>query len=251
MFMKRLVEIICIGLIIVACQPTNNKQVKVILEHEKKDGSHLLVLTVVNNTSAPIYIPRLASLMTPIDSIRFFNSKGEIINEQLVIDELSYGISFYGPPRDGKVITDYCSDEPYISEYIDLELPPFTQRKMMIRSIVQYEYERLILEDEPKMLIEEDINFIKSLIFSKYCNSIFLKPNETYSNCITINTLSFNKDFLKIYLHYTPSKEYEEYKYKLKFDDDSIRITSDLIKKFEGYSLFDRIIKSDTLFINF
>ena len=249
--MKKLIRIVCIALIVIgACQPIDKGRVEVALRHEEKDSSHLLILTVKNNTSTPIYIPILASLLSPIDSIKFINSKGEIINEQLINDELNYNILFYGPPIDGKVITDYCSNEPYLSEYIDLDSAPFTKGKEMVRSIIQYEYECLISEHKPKMNTEEDIGFIKSMIFSKYCGAIFLNPKETYSDCITINTLFRSNETYKVFLHYSPNKKLEKYKYEFKFGDDTLEITSKYLDKYKGYKLYNEVLISDTLTIH-
>lgn len=249
--MKKIISIISIVLIINgACRPIDNGRVEVSLRHEQKDSSHLLIMTVKNNTSTSIYIPRLASLLTPIDSIKFFNSKGEIINKQLINDELKYNILFYGPPIDRKVITDYCSNEPYLSDYIELDFAPFTKGKEMVRSIIQYEYESLILKYKPKMTTEEDIGFIKSMIFSKYSGAIFLKPKETYSDCITINTLFQSNETYKVFLYYSPNKELEKYNYKFKFGGDSLEITSVYLGKFKDFILYDDILTTDTLIIH-
>ncbi len=250
--MKRLIQIIGIALILnEACQSIDNGKVEATLSHKKIGESHLLVMTVKNNTSKPIYIPRLSCLMiSKFDSIRIIDSKGRVVNDQFVENELQYGISFYGPPIDGKVITDSCSDEKCIGEEIELDLPPFTFGKKMIRSIIQCEYQNLLVASPPKMPAEEDIAFIKSLIFSKYFDSIFLKPKESFNYCITINTLFSGNETYRVYFHYTPSKEIEKYMYKFKFCGDSLEITSEPLKEFDGYNLYNETLKSDTLTIN-
>jgi hypothetical protein len=207
-------------------------------------------MTYKNISSTSVYVPKLASIELKIDSIKFINAKGEKINEQFIDNELNHSISFYGPPIDGKVVSDYCSDNPNISEEVDLELPPFSKGKEMVRSIIQHEYENLMSEKQFRMPTEEDLKFIKSLIFIKYHSSIFLKPSETYQDCITINTLFQTNETFKIFLHYLPDKKFEKYEYIFEFGKDTLVITSELIDNYKGFVLWNEPIVSDTLIIN-
>lgn len=248
--MKILIRLISIVIVFISCQPVDKGKVEIRLKHMEKNNSHLLIMTVKNNCSTPIFIPKLASIELCLDSMIILNAKGEIINKQFVDDELKYGISFYGPPVNGKVITDICSDNPNVSEEIDLDLPHFNDRKNMIRSIIQSEYENAISNKQFGMITEEDVNYIKSLIFLKYKDSIFLKPGETYRDCITINTLFQKDEVYKVFLHYTPSNKVERFTYHFKFGSDSLVINSNLLDVYNGYSCYNGILKSDTLVIN-
>jgi len=249
--MKNLIKTISIALtFIISCQSNDRGKIEVILRHEKMNDSHLIVMTYKNISSIPVYIPNLASIELIIDSLRFINLKGEKINDQFIDNELKHSISFYGPPIDRKVVTNHCSDNPNISEEIDLELPPFDERKGMVKSIIQHEYEILISEKQLRMPTEEDLRFIKSLIFFKYHSSIFLKPGEKYHDCITINTLFQTNETYKIFLHYSPNKKFEKYEYIFKFSKDTLVVTSSLLYNYKNFVLYNEPLISDTLIVN-
>jgi len=249
--MKNLIKTISIALIfIISCQSNDREKIEVTLRHEKKNDSHLLVMTYKNISSIPVYIPNLGSIELIMDSLRFINSKGEEINSQFINNELNHNISFYGPPIDGNVITNYCSDNPNISEEIDLELPPFDEKKEMVRSIIQHEYENLISEKQFRMPTEEDLRFIRSLIFFKYHNSIFLKPGEKYHDCITINTLFQANETYKIFLHYIPNKKFEKYEHIFKLGKDTLVVNSNLLDNYKKFVLCNEPLVSDTIIIN-
>ncbi len=243
-------NILFVFVIMVSCQSINNNKVQIMLKHEIIDSSNVLVMVVKNNTFTPIYIPELSSIMVNMDSVIFINSKGDIANKQFINNELHDGISFYNPSINTKIPTYYCSDNPNVFDIIDLDIPPFTKEKKMIRSIIQYEYEDLITKDDPKMLIEEDIQFIKSLIFSKYHNSVFLGPKETYYDCITINTLFQPRENYKIFIHYLPDTTISKYRYEFNSGNEVLEITSELLNNYKGFKLYNQPLISDTLIIN-
>lgn len=234
-----------------SCETNDVMKIETNLKHEMKDDSHLLVMTVINKSPYSIYIPRLSSLMeSEFDSLRIINLNGKIKNKEFINNEILYNASKYGPPVGGKNITDYCSDFQYDIEEIDFDLSPFMERKALLKSIVQNEYRSLVTAHSLKNPTEKDIANIKSLIFSKYKDAIFLQPYESFKDCITINTLFLGDDPYKIIVHKTPTKEVERYTYNFDNGIDSIEINSILLEEFEGYKLFNETIYSDTLVVN-
>ncbi len=243
--MKFIFAIIIFLLILTSCKKKQEETVNATLSITKKENGTFLSLKITNNTNESIYLPKLDMLL--YKSLSIFNNKGNNITNSFFDYESSHNISYYGPPS--KVRYDsFCNSIEYtLTDINDLDLPPFTERRQIIQDFINFEYKRIILEHQTSILSEGDVAFIKNCIFFKYYRSVFLRSNETYSECITINTLTTNGEPYKFHLHYTPIYIIDSLTHKFRYSKDSIVITSKLLKQFKEFTLYNGTIKTDTV----
>lgn len=254
--MKNFIRIICcLFIFCISCKSENKKEIEVTLQKEIKDGYHLLMMKVENISSTPIYIPGLALWGAILNKeLIILDSEKKIINDDFLTNESIYNRKLNRMYNNRKFVTDFCSDNMIILDDIDLDRPPFNEKKDMVRSIIQREYETLISGKQFLALTEEDIQNIKSIIFIKYYNAIFLKPGEIYHYCYTINSLYESDEIHKVFFQYNfPEKYYEgseSFYYVFKYKKDSVLLTPYFLPEFKGYYLYDQPFTSDTLVIN-
>lgn len=238
-------------ILLIDCQKDKlQESIQAELEYVKKDSSHLLVMTVENNSNKALYIPHFANFTSIKDNLKMIDSTGSSFRTEFITQESRFIELFYNPSTK-KFPTDYCNDEPFFFDYDSLFVPPITRGQKLQKKITEKEYEKIIndLPFDPELLTKHDIHVIKSMIHSKYSNALFIKPNEVHSTCETINTLIKNQTKCKIYLKRTPHKFTDEIvEYSTDKGDHTVGVPNKpMIRKFKGYHLFNKTILSDTL----
>lgn len=244
--MKNIVLLIALS-ILISCNSKNQKDVLVFLNVEKTKDCCVLIVEIKNNTGYSIYINKIGGPYL-YENLNIINVKYAQDDDDFIYDELLYN------KIKSKTKVDVCdslnNSKDFYTELEDLERIPFTSSKNLIKAAINSEYQDLIIESNPKLLTENDISLIKSLILFKYQGTIFLKPKEVYKQYISINSLDKNSYSSKLIFNYCYDDKVDELEVNLEYTNNSIIVNSIPIEKIGKYKLFKGNFKSDTLYIN-
>lgn len=232
-----LVKILCLT----ACCKEIKDSVEISLSHITSHDTHWLKITITNNSNTYFYLPILSISDNLAESIQIFDLKGKSIPFEMQ--------PHYFPPGDDRLVEN-CNEGLGISFLDELDYPPLNQRKKVLTRIIQNEYYELISSLACPDLTTDDIYFLKTKLLYKYKPAIFLKPGDTYDECVFINHILQNNQSIYAIIELVTEFEKEPSKFAFEFCPDSITITYEYPQNVFEYELYKSKLTSDTVFIS-
>jgi len=198
-----------------------------------------LYVQINNNTNKSFYFNK----WSVIDSLHITDSDGNDFTDQYITNEFIYHKRYI--LKDRKIL-----GKEKLIDYEDLFSPPLTERKKLVKLAVETDFNTNYIDKLPKNITLSDIELVKSIIFSKYSNSIFIDPKSTYRDSLSIYTLSSSNKKYKIKLEHNTMQDVEFLKLDINNGRDTIIINSKPLHKIDKYNFYSGLLKSNVLHIN-
>ena len=232
---------ILVTLVISGCVKSKVEKVEASLNVMQTKEGKFLKVEIHNRTTGKIFINRISGVFL-LDCINVIDSKGENITDEFIEKDLLYKKKYY----ENKIESEKLNA---LLEYDDLYRFPFTHNKELIKKAIDIEYKELITRINPVIITDNDVSFIRNMLFGKYSGTVFMEPDGYYSETTSINSLFHMDENINIVFHYQPNKKIDSVNVALDYKNSSIVFTSKTLDRVEDYTLFNSEFNSDTILI--